>query len=503
VARYHVVQRVFHEGLVLNSAAGVGVHVALLVGAVVAAGGVAVAARWIASGRLGVGAVGVTFAAVLALTAVFAAPGLNTAKPQVTRSSSRSDAANIVLIIADTLRADAFEDRTRADPARSGMARLAADGVRYSRAYAQSSWTRPSIATILTSLHPAEHTATHKMAPLPDEVTTLAEVLQGHGYWTAGIVTNINVAPIFGYDQGFGEYQYLEPDFYFGATDSATRLAIYKGLRLARERLFGSYVYYANYYQDAAVVDRAVDEWLAQDPPQPFLLLVHYMDPHDPYFEIPYNGHGIARVSTPSPAPAEAEELRRLYDTGVNYFDDYLARLLSRLDQKGLYDNTAIAFVADHGEEFYEHGGWWHGTTLYEEQIRVPLVVKRPQDSAGGTVESTRVRTLDIAPTLLVAAGVPVPREFSGADLFSPGRASQGEPMFAEEDLEGNVLAALIQDDWKIITANSGNPRGLAPLELYDLARDPQERENLASERPEEVARLLQLMQRHRRRIGD
>jgi arylsulfatase A-like enzyme len=309
------------------------------------------------------------------------------------------------------------------------------------------------------------------------------------------------VAPIFNFQQGFGEYTYLEPSFYFGASDSSTRLAIYKGLRVARERLFGSYIYFPNYYQDAVVLGRAVESWLSETPPQPFFLLVHYMDPHDPYFEIPYNGRGVARVSEPNPPPSYAAEYKELYDQDVVYFDDHLSALLEDLHNRGLYEDSVVILTADHGEEFQEHGGWWHGTTLYEEQVYVPLIVKRAQEPKPGTTDAGFARTLDIAPTLMAAAGVPIASDFRGVDLFGRMRGTASSTLFAEEDLEGNVLTSLRHGDWKIITANQDNPRGLEPLELYNLAEDPGEKRNLAGDKPEEVARLLHLLEKERRQL--
>lgn len=502
VGRYHVVQRIFHEELATFSATGLAVHAGLIGATAVLCAGLFVALRRLAGRRLGMAGLAAGLVATLVVSAAVAAATSTGPQTEITRSAPRRQGTNVVLIIADTLRDDAFANRTRGDVEKSGMSRLAADGVRFENAYVQASWTRPSIATILTSLYPSQHGATHKMDPLPDDVTTLAEAMREEGYWTAGVVSNINIAPIFNFQQGFGEYAYLEPDFYFGATDSATRLAIYKGLRVARERLFGSYIYFNNYYQDAEVVGDAVRTWLDAKPPEPFFLLIHYMDPHDPYFEMPYNGRGVARVSRPNPPAAEAQPLRRLYDEGVVYLDEHLAEILGQLRARGLYDDSVVALLADHGEEFHEHGGWWHGTTLYEEQVRVPLVIKRARETRPGTTEARRVQTVDVAPTLMAAAGLPVPREFFGEDLFSPEAGSRDNGIFAEEDLEGNVLSSLIDGDWKIITANPGNPRGLQPIELYHLAQDATESNNLASSRPEEVTRLLHRLEKQRRAMS-
>ena len=306
IGRYHVNQRIFGEELVTFSAAGIVTHVLLFVGALLVAL-VAVAllhACYRAAGMVALAGL------LVILFAVSGAIGLAIGKGEE-RIARKADAAaagkpNVILIIADTLRSDAVDWTGTQPAAAGGFAALAKDGVVFDHTYSQASWTRPSIATILTGVYPSVHGTVHKMDFLPDSVLTIAEALKAQGYWTAGFTTNINVAPVFNFQQGFDEFHYLEPSFYFWATDSATKLAIYKGLRVGRERFLSNRMYYEHYYQDAAVVDRHLQKWLDQRPPQPFFLLVHYMDPHDPYFEIPYNGHGVARVMTPSPPPERA-----------------------------------------------------------------------------------------------------------------------------------------------------------------------------------------------------
>jgi arylsulfatase A-like enzyme len=496
VGRYHVAQRVFGEQLVTSSAQGVLVHAVLLLVATGVAALLGMMGRRVQRRPLAalVALLGCTV--LVSLVARAAAPRV--APPLRQASASADKHPNIILIVVDTLRADAVGIHGAGPTATPNLDRLAREGVRFERAYAQSSWTRPSIATILTGLYPSAHGAVRKLDPLPDEIVTIAEALRAGGYWTAGFVSNINVAPIFNFQQGFSEYRYLAPSFYFGATDSATRLAIYKGLRVLRERLFGHRKYFYHYYQDAEVVNDAVIDWIDERPPSPFFLLVHYMDPHDPYFEMPYNGYGVARVSNPSPPADSAPELRRLYAEDVSYFDEHLGRLLQKLRDTGLYEKSIVALTADHGEELFDHGGWWHGTTLYEEQIHVPLVVRRPREPNAGAIVAQPVRTLDIVPTLLTAASIAVPAAVQGRDLFSSATAEPAV-LYAEEELEGNVLAAVRQGDWKLISANAGNPRGLQMLELYNLRDDPSERRNLAATEPQRVQALLQELDRQRR----
>ena len=428
------------------------------------------------------------------LTGLFGGEGKATGAPL---ASSAGDRPNVVLIIADTLRADhvgAYGKRPVATPA---LDALAADGIVFERVYADSSWTRPSIATILTSLYPSSHSVMHKTDLLPDAVETLAETFRGAGYATVGFVTNINIAPSFHFEQGFDRYDYLAPDFFFGATDSGSKLSLYSGMRLIRERFLSKNKYVNHYYQDADTVNRETLPWLDDAAGRPFFVLIHYMDPHDPYFEIPYNGRAVARVETPNPPAERAEELRGLYQSNVEYMDRFLGALFAEMKKAGVYDDTVIAFTADHGEEFQEHGGWWHGTTLYDEVLHVPLIVKLPGSVRRGTREREIARLVDVMPTVLAAAGVDAPASCQGRDLLGSSKAPSA--VYAEEDHEGNVLHAIRTERWKLILANAGNPRGLPEIALFDLQSDPGERHNLASEMPEKVAVLradLQALER-------
>jgi arylsulfatase A-like enzyme len=491
VARFRVVRDAFGESLPLFSATGIAVHVGLLLGAVVL---YALVAGWLrsrasrrgpAAGAAGAAVGTIVLGALLAgvLTTVFGGEA-----PPAASTAGGAKGPNVVLIIVDTLRADhigAYGAKNVSTPA---MDALAQDGIVFERAFAQSSWTRPSISSIVTGLYPGSHSVMHKTDLLPAEVVTVAESMREAGYRTSGFVTNINVAPSFNFQQGFDEYRYLAPDFFFGATDSGSKLALYSVLRLVRERFLSKEKWVAHYYQDADTVNATALPWIDSYRGDRSFVLVHYMDPHDPYFEIPYNGKAIARVDTPNPAPERAEELRKLYATNIEYFDSFLAKVIAQLEARGLYDDALIVLTADHGEEFHEHGGWWHGTTLYDEQIHVPLIVKLPGNRNAGARESALARSVDIAPTMLTISGAGVPAAVQGRNLF--GTAPAPTAIYAEEDHEGNVLEAIRTAEWKLILANPGNPRGLAEVELYDLVADPGERKNLADAEPARVTEL-------------
>lgn len=501
VSRYHVALRYFGEQFPsLLSGKGVLVSLALVFVAVVLSTLAAVLVFVVGGGgrRIAWRLSGL-WLLVFAAVALGARWVKHDPPPPVRQAHGAPQQPNVVLVVADTLRADALGFAGGSSPTPQIDA-LARDGVWFRHAYAQSSWTRPSIATILSGQYSPLHKAVRKFDPLPEEVDTLAEILREAGYWTAAFVTNINVAPIFNFQQGFGEYYYLPPGFYFGASDSATRLSVYKLLRLLRERFLRSRLYYYHYYQDALVVTQQVTKWLAENPPTPFFLFVHYMDPHDPYFEIPYNGRGIARVVETNPPAEKSSDMRRLYSANVSYLDTHFGALVEEFRRRGLYDNTLFVFTADHGEEFHEHGGWWHGTTLYEEQIRIPLIVRLPGGREKGQERTDLVQTLDIVPTILGQAGISRSQPLPGRDLFSD--APPPETLYAHESLEGNELEAVRWNNWKLILANAGNPRGLPAIALFDLSLDPQENTNLADSKPDLVQELREKLEQIRPRQG-
>jgi arylsulfatase A-like enzyme len=206
------------------------------------------------------------------------------------------------------------------------------------------------------------------------------------------------------------------------------------------------------------------------------------MDAHDPYFVHPFDGEGYARVALPNPPPEMADKLRSLYDGGITYLDEHLGTLFAELKRRGLYDSTMVILTADHGEEFHEHGGWWHGTTLYDEQTHVPLIVKPARARAAHVVDDLAT-SLDIAPSILAAAGVAPPTVMQGHPLpLLAGQPTGHDRVFSEEDFEGNVLSAVRTKEWKYTTANADNPRGLPPEALFDLGQDPKEMANVAAQ---------------------
>jgi arylsulfatase A-like enzyme len=204
--------------------------------------------------------------------------------------------------------------------------------------------------------------------------------------------------------------------------------------------------------------------------------------------EHPYNGVGYSRAAHIKPDPSEAERLRKLYDGEISFWDEHFGKLVTELKRRGLYDALTIVITADHGEEFMEHGGFWHGTSLYDEQLHVPLFIKLPHGERAGSTVSHWVESVDVMPTLLSLQKLTIPEHVQGIDAF---RGKQ--QTFAEESHEGNVLKATRVSEgghaWKLIGANADNPRGLKERELYRIDVDPKELENLAGKDQPALAR--------------
>lgn len=494
IGAFRVRRDVFHEELAWKSLGGLGVLLACLACAAALYLALASTLRLATEHRsfawllcpwgtpaLVAGLVGVLVPVTLSLGAPARA-----ALPPVSNRAPQG-AGNVLVVVVDTLRADhlpAYGYRTGRTPNLDAFAR---DAIRFDQAFSNASWTRPSFASILSGRYASSHGVMAKTDALPNELTTLAEAYREGGYHTTGIVTNYNVAPYFNFDQGFDEYHYLSPDFVLGADDSAAKLLLVQFLRQRieglRDRFLG--VRPGTAYQDAETVNRQIFAALDAAPAdRPWMMFVGYMDPHDPYYAHPYDGEAYSRAAHPSPSPGEAEHLRELYDGEITYWDEHFGRLVAELRRRGLYDDLTIVVTADHGEEFGEHGGFFHGTTLYDEQVRVPLFVKLPASRRGGTVVRHWVQSIDIMPTLLHASRLEVPEGVQGGDLFTGS-----DRLFAEESHEGNVLEAVRErrgtDEIKLITANEGNPRRLPTAELFRVDLDPGERESLASAEPE------------------
>ena len=433
-------------------------------------------------------------------------PGAATS-PAEGPAAARVERPNLVLYVVDTLRADHLGCYGYDRPTSPRLDAFAREGVRFAEARAQSSWTKPAMATILTGLHPVTHGAERRAQGIAPEVRTLAERLSAAGYETAMFTTNPTVVEKFGFGRGFDRFEYVHQ------------------LQGRKRRSVRS----AEMHQAAAA-------WLdgRVAPERPFLLVVHTLDPHDPYRPPePYRsrfapgvdvaaaccfrGERLAALSEEEAAIRRRDSMA-LYDGEIAANDASFGRLVDDLRARGLLDRSAVLFTSDHGEEFHEHGGWRHAESLFEEVLRVPLVVRLPGGASAGATIADPADQIDIAPTLLDLAGVAVPPELPGASLLPVigGGASPPRESLAWLRHPAFDVTAIRDGNWKwvrhegvlrSVTAGVAGDAGVAgvsePAEaLYDLEADPGERKNLLEAEPDRRRALALRVKEARARLA-
>lgn len=353
-----------------------------------------------------------------------------------------------MLITLDTLRADYVSCYGGSMIQTPYLDELARQGARFTRTWTPIPLTTPAHATILTGLYPPTHGVRNNARfRLPDDVTTLAEILQSRGLRTAGFVSSFTTSGLFGLAQGFDEFN---DDMGNEASGSP------RSQRVGEE----------------TVVLAA--SWLRKNAEKPFFLWVHLFDPHTPYTP-PHEYLRLAKGNA--------------YAGEVAFTDAMVGRLLQVLDQVGAKERTVVVAVADHGEGLRTHGEKEHGLLLYEETLHVPLLLRAPGVVSPGTEITKVTSTVDIFPTLLKLLGQPVPAGLPGQDLLAPDTAGSSRQVYAEtlypyEEFGWSAQYALREQDRKLIESSRS--------ELYDLANDPREGRNLAGEQAGERVRLLQ-----------
>lgn len=401
----------------------------------------------------------------------------------------------VVVVVVDALRADATGVYAPGNQDTPNLDAFARDATVFADASACATWTRPSVSTILTGVYPSTHRTVHKTDRLPESLPTMAGLLRQQGYTTVASVTNVNLAPVFGLGRGFDAWGYFPPRPFLGAPSSGRRLFLVEIYRLLRLRfLAGDHQVVRYYAEGERVLERArtlMDTTIEAG--APLFAYLHFMEPHDPYFAHPYDGRAVARVENPDPPVDKAPAFRELYRQEVRHWDELFGQLVAYLEERGIYDRALLVVTSDHGEEFADHGGFWHGTSLYQELLHVPLVIRFPGGAGAGVRVDEPVSLVDLLPTVLAQAGIEARQELAGVAL-RPDAVVPGRVLFAEEDHQGCVLTAVRNGPWKLVRANADNPRGIAATELYNLAEDPREKNDLSAERPDERDRLLELL---------
>lgn len=392
-------------------------------------------------------------AEILSMTAIAAVACSSSTpdSPAMTR-----DPPNVLLILVDALRADRLGVNGSGKLLTPNLDNLAKEGINFESAFAHSTWTKPSIATLITSLYPSQHGMQFvgvetpegfRVEELTDGIETLAERFQRAGYATGASVNQVHLHERFGFGQGYEMYAQLEG-------------------------------------KDAFHLNGIIEDWLASIGDRPFFAYLHYLDTHWPYTRR-LEKHGdqfgsTAMISKPTGSAFKASEwargisredlaaLETRYDYEVAYVDDAIGQMVSRLKALERYDNTIIAITSDHGEAFLEHQSLQHGTVPHDEVTRIPLTLRLPERLRPKIATSAElVGLIDLMPTLLDLAGLEAGANVLGKSL---------RPLFAGESASPRLV---FFETFEAIGVRSATHKLLqfrdGRTEFFDLATDAAE----------------------------
>jgi len=403
-------------------------------------------------------------AGLLLLAFVAAACRRESATPAPAPAPPPGPKPNVVVVLIDALRADRLSAHGYAHPTSPEIDALAAGGVDFRAAFSPATWTKPSIASLFTGLHPTEHGLMHlgeadeegvTTDALPRSLPTLAQAFRQGGWATVGVVNQVHLQPTLGFARGFEEYLWR------------------RGKR-------------------APELNALFADWLAKADERPFFAYIHYLDAHWPYDEkpgdLPADRFGSITYQNPPPrglarvaewaakemTPHDLAVLSTRYDNEIAWVDRAVGQLVALLEKAGRFEETILVLTSDHGEGFYEHGVLKHGYAPYEEIARVPLILRLPARwGVPAGPRTTVASVVDLAPTLLDLVGLPPLAGATGRSLAPVVRG--------EEDPTRQVLIQS-EEGWALRAADAKLIARPDRLEFYDLVADPGERRNLAAD---------------------
>lgn len=385
---------------------------------------------------------------------------------------------NVLLVTIDTLRADHLGAYGYERPTSPAMDRIAAAGAVFETVYAPMATTGPSHTTMLTSRYPLAHGVVRNGIPLNEAVPLLPEMLGAHGYRTAAFVSSYPVSHRFGLARGFAQFD----DDFGGAVSLKIQSWNQKPVEGQFDRL------------GEVTVDRAL-AWLGeQQVDAPWFVWVHLFDPHAPYVPpSPYD------ETFATPGAEKKEAMIAAYDGEILYTDTQVARLVSSMQAAAGERGLMTILTSDHGEAFWEHGRHGHNRTMFDEELRVPLIVHWPGRVAAGRRIVEPVHLVDLLPTIASATQLPLTTEVAGIDLLPaitgdaridparslylqrPDAAGRGEKKARRPSSFG-----VRQGAWKMVESRRATERF-----LFDLASDPGETKSLTAAEPARTDALV------------
>ena len=428
---------------------------------------------------------------------------------------------NLILIVVDALRADYCS--TYGGPCRTAsLDAMARKGVLFRRCYSLASWTPPSMSGMFASVYPPGLAAGPTRKPWIEEIwkyslrrndTSLAELLAADGYGTCALVGNPLIPGMYGMLRGFETYAYSPP--MLKRKTSLVRCCPFLQDVLAA---WVPFLVETRFNDTTGELTRRASAYIRSHRNLPFFLWLHYIDPHSPYdppdayrtMSGPWRAfvpilndmewledrvHGYVLSDF---AEQERPYVRSLYEGEVRYVDDSIGRIVRELARLGLENNTYVCVTADHGEEFWEHGGWGHGQTLYEELTHVPLLLVGP-GLTRRTIEEP-VSAIDLMPTLAELIGIAPAASWRGTSLAPVVRGEASAPSAAPCFARGTSPRVRTEPLEMVVVGECQLIRGVntGAVELYNVRQNPDETRNLASEEPERVSHLTGLVDQWR-----
>jgi arylsulfatase A-like enzyme len=431
--------------------------------------------------------------------------------PRHENEQSRPKGPNILVVLIDSLRADhlgLYGYKPKTSP---HLDTLAETSLVFDRAISQASWTKPSVASILTGQYLHRHGVNNKWDALGPKVQTLGGDLQGLGYRTAAFSSNPFVAPEFGFHNGF--------DFFFhtaapSGVQYTTLFRLLTRLKALLVRTTGLSLdlpglirkpaekFPSNYARDEMLTTDLIG-WLQRHRDERFFVYAHFIGPHIPYdppadYVAPFLPAGWSGGKPPTDHPTQARlfsqtavrlsalqlgALVAQYDGAIAWTDMLIGRLLDAMREFGLMDQTLLVVTADHGEEFYDHNNWGHGLQMYNELIHIPLLIHFPAVIAAGK-RSDPVMLVDLYPTIAAFAGArPAPERLDGQGLFdhpATARARVYSEYYRHDGSSPYKSLTVLEGGMKLIETHDEAARATR-VELFDLAHDWEEKRNLTS----------------------
>lgn len=506
---------VWHHFPGARTVPGITLNVATLVAAAVAGLATAKPSRaFMGAIRSASFAAAVTRAVVPVVTAILIAVTLVQLIPFLRDESSHASPAKgppVIVILADTLRRDHLQCYGYPEPTSPQIDAFASEAIQFVNSNTGGCRTVPSTATLFTGIYPTIHGVLRQESIISETMVTLAERFRMSGYRTAAFVCNPYLRPATGFSRGFDLYHPSPLPEIVSRRKTALELI---ALRLVNYDLTPDV---------EEIIPRAL-RWLSESYRRPPFLYLHLMEPHSPYqpprpYAYPFLPsdfeklvHNPPRIrdhlgeadwltwddldSPPRVPRIEREVMQALYDGEIRYLDRWLGVFFAGLKSRMLYDSALIVFLTDHGEEFDDHGGWFHGRTLYDEMIAMPLIMRLPGGHGAGTISTLPVHLVDIMPTLAGAAGLGhVPgvqgRDYS-SEIQSPapgdGEAAGLGSSYMEEP---PYLYSLRLNGWKVIEKNVG---GETEHLLFRVDVDPAESRDFSAAASDTLERMTKLL---------